>query len=366
MKLKIKDITNYLESIAPLAYQEQYDNCGLLVGDKETELTSVLVALDCIEDVVEEAIQKKCNLIVAHHPIIFSGLKKITGKNYIERTILKAIKNDIAIYAMHTNLDNVSNGVNAKIAEKLGLINCKVLAPKQKLLKKIITFCPSEHADKVRAALYEAGAGHIGNYDHCSFNTDGFGTFRALEGSHPFVGKQNVPHQEKEQKIETIFPSYLQSKVVSALFASHPYEEVAYDIISLDNNSTTVGSGMVGELESELSEKDVFQLIKAQLNCTVIRHSSLLGKSIKRIAVCGGSGSFLLNEAIYSDCQLFITADVKYHQFFDADKKIVIADIGHFESEQFTPELIKAFILRKFPTFAVHLTGVNTNSINYF
>jgi dinuclear metal center YbgI/SA1388 family protein len=363
--MKISDITSYLETIAPLSYQESYDNSGLLTGSSDQELRQALITLDCTEEIVEEAIKKNCNLIIAHHPIIFSGLKKLNGKNYIERTVIKAIKNDIAIYAIHTNLDNVHKGVNAKICEKIGLVKNKILSPKTGLLKKLITFCPTEHADKVRNALFEAGAGHIGNYDSCSYNSNGIGSFRGLEDSKPFVGEAKKLHFEPEVKIETIFPSHLQKTLIKALLASHPYEEVACDIIPLDNKYAKVGSGMIGELPTPMSEALFLQHIKKQLNTSLIRFTRFLNKEVKKVAVCGGSGSFLLHEAIAQKADVFITADFKYHQFFDADKRIIIADVGHYESEQFTKDLIFEIIKEKFPNFALHLSEINTNPINY-
>lgn len=361
----IKDVTGFLESIAPIAYQESYDNSGLITGDPETPVNGVMVCLDSTEKVVDDAIRNKCNLIIAHHPIIFSGLKKITGKNYIERTVIRAIKNDIAIYAIHTNLDNVFTGVNRMIAEKLGLKNLKILSPKNNVLKKLVTFCPVDHAEKLRSALFDAGAGSIGNYDECSFNISGEGTFRGNEQTHPFKGKKLERHSEKEIRIETIFESYKQSAILKNLFQNHPYEEVAYDIYELSNEFSLTGSGILGELTDNQDETSFLRFVKDRMSTSCIRHTELLGKAVKKVAICGGSGSFLLGEAIKSGAQVFISADFKYHQFFDADERIVIADIGHYESEQFTMDLIKSRIVEKFSTFAVRLTEVKTNPVNY-
>ncbi len=364
--ITIKDIAAYLESIAPIALQESYDNAGLIVGDPGAEVKGVLICLDSTEEVVEEALKNNCNLIIAHHPIVFSGLKKLNGKNYIERTVIKAIKNDVAVYAIHTNLDNIREGVNAKICERIGLKNCRILSPKKDLLKKLVTFCPVEHADKVRNALFTAGSGNIGNYDECSFNAEGTGTFRAGDNTQPFVGEKGKRHSEKEIRIETIFESWLESAVLKSLYESHPYEEVAFDIYPVDNSHSSIGSGMTGELETAMNEKDFLEHLKSVMKTGCIRYTKLAGKKVSRIAVCGGSGSFLLNDAIRSGAQVFITSDFKYHQFFDADQKIVIADIGHYESEQFTKELLHDFLVKKFSTFAVRLSGVVTNPVNYF
>lgn len=364
--IKIKDISNFLEHFAPLNLQESYDNAGLIIGSQNNELEAVLVTLDVTEDVVDEAIQKKCGLIVAHHPIVFSGLKKITGKNYVERTLLKAIKNDVAIYAAHTNLDSVSGGVNGKICEKLGLENCKILQPSNGLLKKLVSFVPTGHAEKVREAVFAAGAGHIGNYDSCSFNTHGQGTFRGNETTNPFVGNKGEQHYENEIRFETIFPKYLQGKVISALINSHPYEEVAYDIYPLDNKFNQVGMGMIGTLPKETNEKNFLDQLKSTFKTGIIRHTALLNKNVKKVAVCGGAGSFLLEQAKAAGADFFVTGDYKYHQFFDAENKIVIADVGHFESEQFTKELFYELLTKNFPRFAVHLSEVNTNPVFYF
>ncbi|MEO5571401.1 MAG: Nif3-like dinuclear metal center hexameric protein [Bacteroidia bacterium] len=364
--MKIEEIINVIEKFAPTSYQESYDNAGLITGDAGAEVTGVLISLDSTEEIIEEAIRKKCNVVLAHHPIIFSGLKKITGSNYVERTVIKAIQNNIAIYAAHTNLDNVAHGVNKKICDQLGLINCKILAPKKSLLRKLVTFIPGGHLEKVRAAIFSAGAGTIGNYDECSFNAEGTGTFRAGIGADPFVGKIGERHNEKEIRIETVFEAIHQSQIIMALIASHPYEEVAYDIYPLDNTYQHIGSGMIGDLENEMDEKDFLSMIKQSMNAGCIRHTRLRGKKVRKAAVCGGAGSFLLNDAIRQGAQFFVSADFKYHQFFDADDKIVIADIGHYESEQFTKDIFYNLIKEKFPTFALHFAETVTNPVSYF
>ena len=363
--INIENITDFLESIAPLSYQESYDNSGLITGNKDTPLKGIMICLDSTEEVVNEALKKNCNLIISHHPIIFSGLKKINGKNYVERTIIASIKNDIAIYAIHTNLDNVSNGVNNMFAKKLGLINTRILSPKKRLLSKLVTFSPLEYAEKIRMALFKAGAGDIGNYSECSFNTLGDGTFNGNESSNPFVGEKGKTHIEKESRIETIFESHKQNTIIKALIEAHPYEEVPFDIYSLENSYSNVGSGMIGELVDNQEESEFLLNVKKVMKTGSLRHTALLGKPVKKVAICGGSGSFLLPDAIKEGANAFISADFKYHQFFDADKKIIIADIGHYESEQFTLELIETLILEKFSTFAVRLTTVNTNPIQY-
>ena len=363
--MKLREITSHLESIAPLAYQESYDNSGLICGSQDMEITGAVICLDSTEAVIDEAIANKCNLVIAHHPIVFSGIKKFNGKNYVERVIIKAIQNNIAIYAAHTNLDNVYNGVNAKIAEKIGLINCSILAPQNNTIKKLVTYCPDENAPAIREALFAAGGGSIGNYEECSFNANGYGTFKAGPNANPHVGEIGKQHQEKETRIELIYPSYIESKLLKALFVAHPYEEVAYDIVELSNKNQQVGAGMIGELDKEMDETAFLNHLKKVMKAEGIRYTALKGKKVKKVAVCGGSGSFLLGNAKSSGADVFVTADFKYHQFFDAENQIVIADIGHYESEQYTMELFYEILSRKFTTFALHLSKINTNPINY-
>lgn len=364
--MKISEIIHYLEDIAHPSLQEGYDNAGLLTGNSNWDCSGIICTLDATEEVVAEAIKKNCNLIVAHHPIIFGGLKKINGKNYVEKTIISSIKNDIAIYAIHTNIDNIINGVNGKIASLLELKNLKVLAPKENILKKLYTYIPTEKVDQVRNALFNAGAGHIGNYSECSFNVAGTGTFKAGKNSKPFVGESGIRHHENETKTEVIFPSYMEGKIIAALKAAHPYEEVAYDIINLSNKYENIGSGIIGEFESEIDENTFLALLKKTFNLSVIRHTKLLNQSIKNIAICGGAGSFSIPNILNTDIQAFITADMKYHEFFDANDKFLIADIGHYESEQFTIDLLCDILGQKFLNFAVLKTEVKTNPVHYF
>ncbi len=364
--MKIQDITSFLETIAPASLQESYDNAGLLTGNPNWDCTGIVSCLDATEQVVQEAIEKKCNLLVAHHPIIFSGLKKITGKNYVEKTIIAAIKNDIAIYAIHTNLDNVMAGVNGKMADQLGLINRQILQPKKTVLKKLVTFVPTAQAEEVRNALFIAGAGHIGKYSECSFTAAGEGTFKGGEGSIPFVGKPGQRHTELELKLEMIYPAWVESRLLKALETTHPYEEVAYDIFLLDNKYQDIGSGLTGELPEAITELEFMHQLKKAFGLTVIRHTPLKSNPVKKIALCGGAGSFLIGAAIASGADFYITGDVKYHEFFDANGKVVIADIGHFESEQYTIDLLFDILREKFPNFTVLKTRVKTNPVNYF
>lgn len=364
--MTIEEIINELAGFAPLVYQEEYDNSGLLTGNKNNLATGALLTIDCTEEIVQEAIDNKCNLIIAHHPIIFSGLKKLTGNTYIERTIIKAIKNDIAIYACHTNLDNVKNGVNKKIADKLGLQNTKILAPKSGLLRKLVTFVPVGHHNTLLNALFAAGAGNIGNYDSCSFNTEGTGTFRGNDQSQPFVGKANELSCEPEMRLETVFEIANESAILAALKANHPYEEVAFDVFRIDNKHPQIGSGLVGELKEPMEQVEFLTHVKKTFHAQVLKYTHFSSKTIKKVAVCGGSGRFLLKNAIQSGADAYITSDFKYHEYFDAENKLLLIDTGHFESEQFTPEIFYEIIQKKFPTFAIRLSKINTNPINYF
>lgn len=362
--IRIKDVVNHLEQLAPRSLQEDYDNAGLLTGHADSAVTGVLVTLDCLEAVVDEAIQTGSNMIVAHHPIIFRGLKSLTGRNYVERTVIKAIKNDIAIYAIHTNLDNVQRGVNKMICDKLGLQKTKILSPRTNTLMKLVTFVPKENADTVIQALHQAGAGQIGNYKDCSFRVTGTGTFRPVGEARPHIGQTGKPEHVEEIRAELIFPAHLQTKIMAALRSSHPYEEVAHYLTPLANEDQETGSGMVGELTTPEEPIAFLQRLKTVMKASCIRHTAVLSK-ISKVAVCGGSGSFLLPAAIASGADAYVSADFKYHEFFDADGKILIADIGHFESEQFTKDLLVGVLKEKFHTFAINFSKTPTNPLSY-
>jgi dinuclear metal center YbgI/SA1388 family protein len=362
----IADIIKYLETFAPPALQENYDNAGLLTGDEGWECTGIITTLDAMPEVIDEAINKKCNLVVTHHPVIFKGLKKINGKNYVERSVILAIKNDIAIYAIHTNLDNVKNGVNKKIAEKIGLQNTEIMQPRDQQLKKLVTFAPTGHAENLRSVLFNAGAGHLGKYSECSFNQEGTGTFKPEVGAHPVIGEIGKRHEEKETKIEMIFPSHLQDVIIPLMVATHPYEEVAYDIINLGNYLSDVGSGLIGELTRQVDETEFLSTIKTAFDLKVIRHTGLIGKPVKKVALCGGAGSFLIPAALSQKADVYLTSDIKYHEFFDADGRILLIDIGHYESEQYTIDLLHDLLHEKFINFAVRKTEIKTNPVHYF
>ena len=370
--MTIKNIEQILEQIATLGYAESFDNVGLLVGNSENQITNILVCHDALETVVDEAIDRNCNLIVCFHPILFSAIKKITGKNYVERAIIKAIKNDIAIYAMHTALDNHQNGVNKIFCDAIGLINTKILIPKQNYIQKLVTFAPNAEVDKVRNALFAAGAGRIGNYENCSFNSAGTGTFQGNENSNPVVGKRFEFKQEAETKIEVTFEKHLQRQILKALFDAHLYEEVAYEIYNLENELQNVGLGMIGEIENEMSEKEFLEMVAQKIESKGIRHSEFLNKKVQKIAVLGGAGSFAIGHAILAGADIFLTADLKYHDFYQAENKILLADVGHYESERYTKNYIHAEISKKLINFAPHsekvkvlLSEINTNPVKY-
>ncbi|WP_258104628.1 Nif3-like dinuclear metal center hexameric protein [Marinoscillum sp. MHG1-6] len=363
--MKLKEIIQTLESFAPTSYQESYDNAGLLTGSPTMEVSGALLTLDVTEDVIQEALDTNCNVIIAHHPLIFKGLKRLTGSHWVERCVIKAIKHDIAIYAIHTNLDHVSGGVNSKIAEMIGLINTRILSPKSETLTKLVAFIPKDHSEQVLSALYEAGAGEIGNYDHCSFRTDGTGTFRPNDESNAFIGEKGKDEQVNEDRIELIFESFKTGKIISELQQAHPYEEVAYYLTQLENKNQDVGAGLIGELSDPVEPEKFLKELKQKMNTGTIKHTGIHCETIRKVAVCGGAGGFLLGKAKSSGADIFITSDFKYHDYFEADGRIIIADIGHYESEQFTKQLLYDILSKKFTNIALRLSEVVTNPIKY-
>lgn len=361
----VKDVINHLETLAPLNYAEDFDNVGLLVGSNNTKVTGVLVTLDTTEAVIDEAITKECNMIVSFHPIIFKGLKRLNGGNYVERVAIKAIQHNIAIYSMHTALDNSHIGVSAIMANALGLTKQNILIPQKSTILKLTTYAPFSEAESIRNALFEAGAGSIGNYDNCSFTSSGTGTFRANENANPSIGEKGKLHLEEESKISVTFPKHLKSKVLTALFSSHSYEEVAYEIINLENTNQNIGMGIIGTLPETTHESSFLKDLKSKFITPAIRHSALLNKPINKVAVLGGSGSFAIDAAIGASADIYITADLKYHDFFRAENKIILADIGHYESEQFTKNFLADYLSKKITNFAIVLSMTNTNPVKY-
>jgi len=364
--MKLKEILSAFEQHAPFSLQEDYDNSGIQYGDPESEVARGLVCIDITEEIIREALEKKCDLIISHHPLIFRGIKKLTGKHYTERVLIEAIRNHISMISVHTNLDSVKDGVNMKLARKIGLTDLSVLESRKGLLKKLVTFCPKDHAENLRAAIFQAGAGVIGEYDCCSFNLDGKGSFRAGDNTAPFVGEKGQIHYEPEVRIETILPAWLEKRVIMAMIHAHPYEEVAFDVYPLDNSYEKVGPGMIGNLNKPLSEKDFLSMIKEELSVPFLRHNEFTGKEIKKVAVCGGSGSFLRELAMTAGADAFVTADIKYHDFFDVKNKMLMVDAGHYESEQFTKEILYEIVSKKFTNFALLISDQSSNPVRYF
>lgn len=363
--MTISEIISVLEKMAPMFLQESYDNSGLITGQKQTECTGALLCLDATESVIKDAISKNCNLIISHHPIVFKGIKKFDSDYYVDKTIIAAIKNDIAIYACHTNMDNVINGVNGKIADKLNLINRRILQPKSFLIQKLVVFVPFEYQEALEKSLFEAGAGEMGNYAECSFISEGTGSFKPLDGADPHTGSIGIRTIQKEAKVEVVFPIWKQSAILNAMKNAHPYEEVAYEVYTLQNKHQEIGAGIIAELAQSVDIKDFLNELKSIFNVKCLKHTQIISDKIKKIAICGGSGSFLIQDAIRAKADVFITSDIKYHDFFEANNQLVLVDIGHFESEQFTIELFADVLKNNFPTFAHFKTDVHTNPVKY-
>jgi dinuclear metal center YbgI/SA1388 family protein len=364
--LTVNDILQTLDSVAPFCYQESYDNSRLLCGDPQQAVTATLLSLDCTEAVVDEAIAKGCNVIVAHHPILFKGIQSLTGKTYVERVLIKAIQHRIALIAVHTNLDNQPAGVNGSIAQRLGLLDCAVLRPMERTLELLYVYVPHASREALEAALFAAGAGSIGHYDQCSFVYPGTGSFRPLSGANPVIGAVGTREFVQEHKVEVVIEQHVRGAVMQALRAAHPYEEIAYGLVPLANKNQTIGAGLIGHLSTPMMPQAFLGMVKESLKTACIRHTALPEKPISRVALCGGSGSFLLSDALKQGADAYISADFTYHQFFDAEGQILIADIGHYESEQFTPEIFYAYLSKKYPKFAFHFSAVNTNPVLYF
>lgn len=363
--MKLQDLIEILEGFAPPAYQEEYDNSGLLTGESSTEITGVLVTLDVNNQVLEEAGKRNCNLIVSHHPMVFKPMKKFTGNSPDQKFLIRAIRSGIAVYTMHTSIDNAAHGLNRHVAGKLGLTKCRVLQPREEFLGKLVTFCPESHAEAVRLALFNAGAGHIGQYDRCSFSAPGTGSFRPLDQANPFIGKLHELHFEQEHRIEVIYPVHLENKLIAALLKAHPYEEVAYDLYPLKNRWNGMGSGLIGEWDEAVEEETFLDRLRTVSEIPVIRHTRLTGKPVHRVALCTGSGAFLISDAVRAGADAFVTADLKYHDFFDWGERLLLADVGHYESEHHVKELIASVLIEKFPTFAILISDIGTNPVYY-
>lgn len=364
--MRAGEIVDIIESFAPSGIQEEWDNSGMITGDPETEVNAALICLDITEKVMDEAMELGCNMIISHHPLVFSGLKKFSGTDPVSRMVRRAIRDKLVIFSAHTNLDQVPGGISGAMADRIGLKEKKILVPRQGDLVKLTTFIPEGHFSIVSESVFQAGAGHIGNYDSCGFSVSGSGSFRAGQGADPYAGKVGELHHEAEKRFETIFPKHLGKRVISALIKAHPYEEVAYDLYPVKNVNTALGLGIVGVLDRGIAGRDFLQLIKERFATGCIRHSELPEKPVKKVAVMGGSGIDYLPHALNSGADAFITADIKYHHFFNADGNILLMDIGHYESEQLAREVLNDLILKKITNFAVHLSKTSTNPIKYF
>jgi dinuclear metal center YbgI/SA1388 family protein len=364
--MKAQEIVNIIESFAPPGIQESWDNSGLITGNRDAEVSGVVLCVDVTEAILNEAMGLGYNMIVSHHPPVFSGLKKFSGNDLVSRLVRSAIKNDLILYSVHTNLDQIEEGVSGIIAAKLGMESTEILVPRKDDLLKLVTFIPVDSFEGVTKAVFNAGAGHIGNYDSCGYSVDGKGSFRAGEGTDPFTGNKGELHYEAEKRFETIFPRHREAEIISALMESHPYEEVAYDIYPLKNTNQAMGLGIIGNMPDPVSEEELLSRVKKIFNTGCIRHTDFLNKDVKRVAVLGGSGSEFLGQAINKRADVYITADIKYHQFFNADGKILLMDIGHYESEHLALEVLNKILSKKLTNFAVHLTKISTNPIKYF
>ncbi|QJP34435.1 Nif3-like dinuclear metal center hexameric protein [Nonlabens sp. Ci31] len=363
--MKIKDVIAHLEVLAPRFYAEDFDNTGLLTGEKTTDLTGILVTLDCLENVVDEAIDNNCNLIVSFHPIIFSGLKHLQPDDYVRKAVVKAIKNDIAIYATHTALDLAKGGVSYRMAQEMGLNNVKTLIPKSQLIKKLVTYIPQDHFEEVKEALFAAGAGTLGNYSECSFSTDGEGTFRGNEWSKPQLGEALKRSTVKEKALSITFLPHLEAAIKATLINFHPYEEVSFEISTLENSYQNIGMGVIGDLAEALETEEFLRKTKSVFKTGVVRSSFSRKRTIKKVALLGGSGAFAIKNALQSGADAYITADLKYHDFFQG-QDLLLCDVGHYESEQFTKNLLHEYLKEKFSNFAVLCAQARTNPVNYF
>ena len=329
----IEELTTFIEDKFPLSQQESYDNCGLIVGDPKKTVKKVLLALDCTEQVIKEAKLKKADVIITHHPLMFSSINKLTANDYEGSLIIKLIKSDIALYAVHTNLDNSINGINKYLALKLGLKNLQILVGKEKTFKKIITFVPKAYSQKVITALSAAKAGNIGLYSHCAFVTEGSGCFKPEKGAKPFLGELSKINQVEEVKLEMVFASENQKMIENSLKKAHPYEQPAFDIIELANPNPDIGAGIYGDLPAQINTAEFLKLVKTKLNLSYIRQSNSAKKFISKVAICSGAGFFVFEQAKRLNVDALVTSEIKHHEFLAAENNILLCDIDHHEGE---------------------------------
>ncbi|WP_185851127.1 Nif3-like dinuclear metal center hexameric protein [Blattabacterium cuenoti] len=366
MKILVKHIAEKLEIFAPIEYAESYDKIGLIVGSYDQEVKKIMITLDLTEEVFSESMDKKCNLIISFHPILFKPIKSLIGNNYSERVLISALKNNISVYVIHTNLDVIWDGTHSYISKLLKLTKEEVLFPKEGSIKKLTTYVPYSYSEKVRNALFNAGAGNISNYSHCSYNVDGYGTFMGNDKTKPFLGKKGYFHMEKEMCINVIFPTHKLHSIKHALFNSHPYEEVSYEIYKIENINPYLGIGRIGLLEEEMNEYDFLHYLKRKMSLSCMRHSIFTGKNIKNVSIIAGSGSFGIEKSIEMKADVFISSDFKYHDFFKSNQQILIVDIGHYESEKSNKYLLKYFLDKKFIHIPIYESEIDTNPVKYF
>ena len=364
--MKIKEVIQFLEQKFPLHWQEDFDNCGVQCGDKERELTGIVVCFDMSEAVIDEALAQGSNMVISHHPIIYKhGLKKIEPTNRVGKIIYKALENKILLYSMHTNIDSGKAGGNVLFAKKLELQNLSVLVPKENQFCKLVVFVPAENSALLKEAMFKIGCGNIGNYSHCSYSCEGIGSFKPLTGVNPHIGKHNRLERVDEERIEMIFPKNIKRQVIETLYGHHPYEEPAFDIITLENQNREVGLGRIGLLPTSMLAKDFILYIKEKLNLDFVKFSGNRDAEIKKVAVCGGGGASFISEALTAGVNAYITGDLKYHDFFIPENKMLLIDIGHFEGEHFIREIITSLLQENFNTFATHFTEVEIPVIHH-
>ena len=340
--MNVGELIKQIEDWAPPGAAWEKDNVGLQVGSRGDKLKNILLCLELDEEVLKQAIKKKCNLIFTHHPLIFNPIKNLDfEKSKQARLIQHLIKQNISLYSAHTNLDFTRDGVSFELAKSLKLKNVTFLEHEEANQFKVVIFLPAVNVDELSEALFSVGGGVIGNYENCSFRIAGEGTFKGNEDSNPVIGKKGNTEKVEEVRLELIVDSWNLGRIVNAIKKHHPYEEPAYDIYPLKNKNTNFGAGAIGELDKELSEKEFLNFVSKSLKIGKLKYCIGSGKKIKKVAVCGGSGSELLSRAINSGADAFITADIKYHAYHDAEGKILLIDAGHYETEIGSLNIVK-------------------------
>lgn len=364
--LPLKTLLAGLEQWVPFVWQENYDNAGLILGDPNQQIRKALVCFDVTPEVVDEAVRNEADLILSHHPAIFKGIKRINPASRLGYMLKQSLCHDIAWCALHTNLDNTLSGVNSWLCEHLGLQEVRPLVPLQGIYGKLQVYVPEAYAEKLRQALAEAGCGAGTKYDTCSYTSRGEGRFRAGSQAHPFTGRIGELHCEAECKIECLYPLHKTRQVLDVLRTNHPYEEPAFDLLPLQNEAVEQGAGAIGILPETMQERELLDKLKELTGVHCIRHSGFQGRRIKKIALCGGSGGSFIANACGQKADVYITGDLKYHDFTDTEPGTWLVDIGHFESEKFAMELIFRFIRKNFPNFAVSISEQAKNPVSFY